>query len=215
MQHHGLITAPSIGKHILLLRGLKVMRSSDLARLYNVETRVLNQAVKRNPDRSPEDFMFRLSTEETEALVSQNVMPDRKQLGGIQLFAFTEQGIAMLSSVLRSPVTGAPYPASGGCMESYASSAHRRTSIGIVVGFAALLLSSGCSSFVPNTGMNPTYRISSKTRMACSFGRLKARIPTGSSRESHCILNQAPSTHFQNAYNKASPSSWLWQRTFL
>lgn len=88
---------------ILLVRGQKVMLDADLAALYGVETKVLNQAVKRNIDRFPDDFMFRLSKEEFANLRSQIVTP--KSWGGRRTppYAFTEQGVAMLSSVLRSP----------------------------------------------------------------------------------------------------------------
>jgi hypothetical protein len=78
------------------------MLSSHLAELYGVETRVLNQAVKRNISRFPEDFMFQLSTSEAQQLVSQNVIPHKKYFGGSLPYAFTEQGVAMLSSVLSS-----------------------------------------------------------------------------------------------------------------
>jgi hypothetical protein len=73
-----------------------------LAELYDIETRVLNQAVKRNISRLPEDFMFQLNTSEAEQLVSQNVIPHKKYFGGSLPYAFTEQGVAMLSSVLNS-----------------------------------------------------------------------------------------------------------------
>jgi hypothetical protein len=78
------------------------MLDFDLAQLYETETRSLKQAIKRNPTRFPDDFMFILSEEEIELLVSQNVIPSKSKLGGAQPFAFTEQGIAMLSSVLNS-----------------------------------------------------------------------------------------------------------------
>jgi len=91
-----------IEQRILLIRGQKVMLSTHLADLYNVETRVLNQAVKRNISRFPEDFMFQLNTAEAERLVSQNVIPHKKYFGGTLPYAFTEQGVAMLSSVLNS-----------------------------------------------------------------------------------------------------------------
>lgn len=87
---------------ILLLRGHKVMISVHLAELYGVETRALNQAVSRNLLRFPPDFMFRLSEQEADLLVSQSVIPHRKYFGGSLPYAFTEQGVAMLSSVLRS-----------------------------------------------------------------------------------------------------------------
>jgi hypothetical protein len=91
-----------IERKILLIRGQKVMLSTHLAELYGVETRVLNQAVKRNINRFPEDFMFQLNNSEAEQLVSQNVIPHKKYLGGSLPYAFTEQGVAMLSSVLNS-----------------------------------------------------------------------------------------------------------------
>ena len=91
-----------IEKRILLIRGHKVMLSVHLAELYGVETRVLNQAVKRNSQRFPDDFMFQLSEAEAKQLVSQNVIPHRKFFGGSLPYAFTEQGVAMLSSVLKS-----------------------------------------------------------------------------------------------------------------
>lgn len=67
-----------------------------LVELYGVETRILNQAVKRNIHRFPDDFMFQLTDMEAEALVSQNVMPHKKHFGGSLPYAFTEQGVAML-----------------------------------------------------------------------------------------------------------------------
>ncbi len=78
------------------------MLDIDLAVLYEVETRVLKQAVKRNIDRFPVDFMFYLTEQEIESLVSQSVIPSKKHLGGAIPMAFTEQGVAMLSSVLKS-----------------------------------------------------------------------------------------------------------------
>ncbi len=91
---------------IYVIRGQRVMLDSDLARLYEVETKVLNQAVKRNVERFPEDFMFQLSKEEYEFLRSQFVTSKIKTetRGGRQYFpyVFTEQGVSMLSSVLKS-----------------------------------------------------------------------------------------------------------------
>src|SRR4030067_2225983 len=97
-----LIPLEVIERRILLIRGQKVMLSTHLAELYDVETRVLNQAVKRNISRFPEDFMFQLNTPEAEQLVSRNVIPHKKYFGGSLPYAFTEQGVAMLSSVLNS-----------------------------------------------------------------------------------------------------------------
>lgn len=91
-----------IKNKIIEIRGCKVLIDVDLAKLYEVETRVLKQAVKRNIDRFPKDFMFELNIEETQILVSQNVIPTINHLGGAIPFAFTEQGIAMLSTVLKS-----------------------------------------------------------------------------------------------------------------
>ena len=88
---------------IKTVRGQQVMLDRDLATLYGVENRVLNQAVKRNVERFPEDFMFQLNKAEEDDLKSQNVTSSwggRRKLP----YAFTEQGIAMLSSVLRSPM---------------------------------------------------------------------------------------------------------------
>ena len=96
------IPLEDIERRILLIRRQKVMLSTHLAELYDVETRVLNQAVKRNISRFPEDFMFQLNTSEAEQLVSQNVIPHKKYFGGTLPYAFTEQGVAMLSSVLNS-----------------------------------------------------------------------------------------------------------------
>jgi hypothetical protein len=93
-----------IESQIFLIRGQKVMLDSDLASLYEVEAKVLNQAVKRNLDRFPEDFMFQLTAEESARLRSQIVTlkTGRGQHRKYLLYAFTEQGVAMLSSVLRS-----------------------------------------------------------------------------------------------------------------
>jgi phage regulator Rha-like protein len=91
-----------VERRIYIIRGQKVMLSMHLAELYGVETRALNQAVKRNIHRFPEDFMFQINESEAEQLVSQNVIPHKKYLGGSLPYAFTEQGVAMLSSVLNS-----------------------------------------------------------------------------------------------------------------
>ncbi|OBX26453.1 DNA-binding protein [Gelidibacter algens] len=76
----------------------------DLAEMYQTETRALKQAVRRNLERFPIDFMFELNEIEIESMVSQNVIPSKQQLGGAKPFAFTEQGVAMLSSVLKSKI---------------------------------------------------------------------------------------------------------------
>ena len=97
-----LIPADRIEKAILLIRRQKVMLDADLAELYDVETKVLVQAVKRNIERFPEDFMFQLSQEEFAILRSQIVTSSDWGGRRYRPYAFTEQGVAMLSSVLRS-----------------------------------------------------------------------------------------------------------------
>ena len=107
MSKHPSSTVPSeiIEQKIYLIRGHKVMLDADLAELYEVETRTLNQAVKRNLNRFPKDFMFQLTAGEEAALRSQIVIlksgrgRHRKYLP----YAFTEHGVLMLSSVLNSP----------------------------------------------------------------------------------------------------------------
>jgi hypothetical protein len=99
------ITTHQIDEIILLIRGKKVMLSPHLAQMYGVEVRVLVQAVKRNKLRFPDDFMFQLSSEELASLRSQNVILENLGKGGHSKYlpyAFTQEGIAMLSSVLRS-----------------------------------------------------------------------------------------------------------------
>jgi hypothetical protein len=105
LKHPTLLPSERITQSILVLRGHKVMIDADLAELYGVETRVLVQAVKRNIERFPEDFMFQLTGEEVELLRSQFVISKTTGRGGRRYlpYAFTEQGVAMLSSVLRSP----------------------------------------------------------------------------------------------------------------
>jgi len=87
---------------IMLIRDERVILDVHIAELYGVETRTLKQAVKRNIDRFPPDFMYELTEEEIDAVVSQNVIPHKKYFGGATPFAFTETGVAMLSSILKS-----------------------------------------------------------------------------------------------------------------
>jgi hypothetical protein len=96
------IPAGRIEHSIRILRGHKVLLDIDLANLYDVETKVLLQAVRRNPDRFPKDFMFQLTDQEFRNLRSQFAT---SSWGGRRYapYAFTEQGVAMLSSVLNSP----------------------------------------------------------------------------------------------------------------
>ena len=90
-------------RRIFAFRGQKVMIDRDLAELYEVETRLLNQAVKRNADRFPKDFMFQLSTKEFIEWKSQIVISKSEKMGIRRPpFAFTEQGVAMLSGVINS-----------------------------------------------------------------------------------------------------------------
>jgi len=111
------VTVEVIERRIYLIRGQKVMLDSDLAELYEVQTRVLNQAVRRNARRFPEDFMFQLTAEEAESLRSQiatsKAISLRSQIVTLKPtgrgrhrkylpYVFTEQGVAMLSSVLNS-----------------------------------------------------------------------------------------------------------------
>lgn len=97
-----LIPAERIASRILVFRQEKIMLDFHLAELYGIETRALKQAVKRNMERFPLDFMFELNEDEINSLVSQNVIPSKKQLGGAVPYAFTEPGIAMLSSILKT-----------------------------------------------------------------------------------------------------------------
>ncbi len=92
-----------IERKILLIRGRRIMLDRDLAELYGVETRVLNQAVKRNLNRFPDDFMFQLTHAEMEYWKSQIVISNKDKMGLRKApYAFTENGVAMLSSVLSS-----------------------------------------------------------------------------------------------------------------
>jgi hypothetical protein len=103
-------TGQGIESRIVVLRGQRVMLDSDLAKLYRVQVKALNQAVRRNADRFPSDFMFRLSSQEVESLRSQSVTlkpgartgSRRGRHAKYPPHAFTEQGVAMLSSVLKS-----------------------------------------------------------------------------------------------------------------
>ncbi|MBK5275092.1 MAG: ORF6N domain-containing protein [Desulfuromonadales bacterium] len=97
-----LVQVVNIESRIYTIRSVQVMLDRDLAELYEVETRALKQAVKRNPARFPSDFMFELTENEVDSLVSQSVIPSKKQLGGAKPFVFTEQGVSSLSAVLTS-----------------------------------------------------------------------------------------------------------------
>lgn len=100
----GIIPSSNIEKKIMLIHGQKVMLDYDLAALYGVETGALNRQVKRNIERFPDDFMFQLTPQEITYLICQ-IGTSKEGRGGRRkpAYAFTEQGVAMLSSVLRSP----------------------------------------------------------------------------------------------------------------
>ncbi len=105
MKEEIILKEDTIINRIYMIRGMKVMLDRDLAEMYGVETRVLNQAVKRNMKRFPEDFMFQLTTNEMKNWTSQIVISNREKMGLRKApYAFTEQGIAMLSSVLSSDI---------------------------------------------------------------------------------------------------------------
>ncbi len=91
-----------IASKIIALREETVILDVHIAELYEVETRVLKQTVRRNIDRFPEDFMFKHTDSEIEDVVSQNLIPSKRHFGGAVPFAFTENGVAMLSSVINS-----------------------------------------------------------------------------------------------------------------
>jgi hypothetical protein len=97
-----LTAVPPVELLIHLIRGKKAMLDRDLASLYGVPAIALRQQVRRNKARFPDDFMLHLTHEEAEDLVSQSVIPSRRSFGGSLPFAFTQEGVAMLSSVLRS-----------------------------------------------------------------------------------------------------------------
>ena len=101
LRRSGLVPVERIERGILLVRGQKVILDRDLAALYGVETRVLNQAVRRNLERFPDDFMLVLSRQEI-TRISQSVTSSDLKFSK-SVFAFTEQGVAMLSSVLNNP----------------------------------------------------------------------------------------------------------------
>jgi len=97
-----IISYNSIKNKIFIVRGVQVILDRDLAELYQVETRALKQAVNRNKNRFPNDFMFILTEEEVDLVVSQNVIPSKQYLGGAIPYAFTEQGVANISSVINN-----------------------------------------------------------------------------------------------------------------
>jgi len=99
-----LVVQGDIGSRIFTLRGKEVTLDRDLAKLYKVETRTLKQAVRRNIERLPSDLMFEITNKEIEFMVSQSVILSKKHLGGASPFVFTEQGVYMLATILKSDV---------------------------------------------------------------------------------------------------------------
>lgn len=102
-----IVPVENVGRLIRMVRGQKVILDEDIAKLYGIETRDLNRAVRRHLDRFPEDFMIELTLDEYKSLISQigTSKDDTNKRGGRRKppFVFTEQGVAMLSSVLNSP----------------------------------------------------------------------------------------------------------------
>src|SRR5713101_6985384 len=103
---HQSTRSETLKNRILILRGQAVMLSRDIAELYKVTARVLNQQVKRNPRRFPPDFVFQLTDEEAEEIRVQILGPQGSWRGKLP-YAFTEQGAGMLAAVLRSPTAAA------------------------------------------------------------------------------------------------------------
>ncbi|MEE9430964.1 MAG: ORF6N domain-containing protein [Melioribacteraceae bacterium] len=99
-----LVTQINIKDSIYSIRGMQVILDRDLAKLYGVKAIRLREQVKRNVKRFPEDFMFQLTEEEVELMVSQNAIPSKKHLGGYLPYVFSEQGVSMLSAILKSQI---------------------------------------------------------------------------------------------------------------
>jgi hypothetical protein len=98
----GLAVTNLIKDKIHTIRGMQIILDKDLAEMYEVETRALKQAVNRNKNKFPGDFMFKLNKQEVDFMLSQSVIPSKMHLGGASPYAFTEHGVSMLSSVLNS-----------------------------------------------------------------------------------------------------------------
>ena len=102
MNAGGFIVLVDIQSKIYTIRGVQVMLDRDLADFYEVKSIRLREQVKRNSKRFPDDFMFQLTDDETDVMVSQNAIPSKQHLGGSLPYAFTEQGVAAISAVLTS-----------------------------------------------------------------------------------------------------------------
>lgn len=100
MSKNSIVKIDTIQNHIYTIRGVQVMLDKDLAVFYDVKPIRLREQVKRNIKRFPADFMFQLTDEEVEHMVSQNAIPSKQHLGGSLPFVFTEQGVAAISAVL-------------------------------------------------------------------------------------------------------------------
>jgi len=98
------LSIENIKTKIFTIRNKQVILDRDLAQFYRIETRILKQAVNRNLERFPSKFMYELNKEEVDFMVSQYVIPSKQILGGSKPYAFTEQGVAMLSAVLHSKI---------------------------------------------------------------------------------------------------------------
>ena len=96
------LTQKDIENKIFTVRNIQVILDKDLAIFYEVKPIRLREQVKRNLNRFPEDFMFQLSDEEVDSLVSQNAIPSKKYLGGSRPYVFTEQGVAAVSAVIKN-----------------------------------------------------------------------------------------------------------------
>jgi phage regulator Rha-like protein len=101
-KQQSLIPDEIISSKIYLIRGHKVMLDRDLAELYGVKSIRLREQVKRNKERFPSNFMFQLTDNEVDFMVSQNAIPSRQHLGGYLPYVFTEHGVLMLANVLKS-----------------------------------------------------------------------------------------------------------------
>jgi hypothetical protein len=98
------VSTTQIRSKILHIRNAKVILDRDLAKFYQVETRTLKQAVRRNKAYFPKDFMFQLSSDEINHLVSQSVIPSKSFFGGAKPFVFTESGVSMLAAIIKTPI---------------------------------------------------------------------------------------------------------------
>ncbi len=157
-----------ISQAILIVRGHRVMLDSALAELYEIETRALVQAVARNPNRFPPDFCFRISAEEAGTLRSQIVISNGGR-GGRRYppYAFTEQGVAMLSSVIRSPTAIAVN------MEIMRAFVHLRRAVRLIPGFprgaASWSLARAASASLRTRRMSASVNGPFTPEMAASF----------------------------------------------